>query len=679
MASGSAAQATGKVDVDLLKSLARTVRGLSIDGVEAANSGHPGLPLGCADIAVTLHYYFLRYNPDDPAWPGRDRFILSGGHGSMLVYSLLHLAGYDLTLDDLKKFRQFGSKTPGHPESHMTKGVEVTTGPLGQGFANGVGIALADKMLAARVNRYGFRPFDNYVYAIVTDGDLMEGVALEAASFAGHNKLGNLIYLYDDNDISLDGPTSLTFNHEDTAKKFEAMGWHVQHADGFNHQQIADAIRIAQKETAKPSIIICKTIIGYGSPHKAGTSGVHGSPLGPEEAKLTKQALGIPLEPTFLVPDTDRAAWAARKAENKKLYDAWHASVEAARKSHPEAVRIMETFLKQELPADLDAKLPAFDPAKPIATRKASEATLKAIAPSVPWLVGGSADLSGSTNAIVPGELSAENMDGRHIYFGVREHGMGSIVNGMTRQGAFRAFGATFFTFSDYMRGAVRLSAIMECPSIWVWTHDSIFLGEDGPTHQPVEHLAAVRAIPGLIVIRPGDAIETAQAWAVALRETHHPVALILTRQNLPVYDRSQPEFAARGTLAQGAYIFRAEKNAAKLDGILIGTGSELHVCIDAARKLESEGRSVRVVSMPSWELFERQTAPYRADILPSTCKARVAVEAGVSQGWTKWVGDGGATVTQDGFGASAPASVLAKEFGFTADNVAAKLRALLG
>lgn len=678
MSAGSTAAGPAKVDVELLKSLARTVRGLSIDAIEAANSGHPGLPLGCADFAVTLWYHFLRYNPDEPLWPGRDKFILSGGHGSMLLYSLLHLAGYDLSLDDLKKFRTFGSKTPGHPESHLTKGVEVATGPLGQGFAMGVGMALADRMLAARVNRYGFRPFDNYIYGLVTDGDLMEGVALEAASFASFNKLGNIIYLYDDNDITLDGPSSLTFNHENTQHKFEAMGWHVLRVDGFNHQQVADAIVAAQLETTRPSLIICKTVIGYGSPHKAGTSAAHGSPLGAEEAKLTKEALGIPLEPKFHVPDADRKAWAARKEQNKNAFDAWKEQIEKGRASHPDAVKMMETMLKREVPKDIESKLPAFDVAKPIATRKASEATLKAIAGSVPWLVGGSADLSGSTNAILPGDIHPGQYDGRHIFFGVREHGMGAIVNGMTQQGAFRAFGATFFTFSDYMRGAVRVGALMEAPAIWVWSHDSIFLGEDGPTHQPVEHLAAIRAIPGLVMLRPGDAVETAESWVAALRNEHGPSAIILTRQNLLVYDRKSAEFSNQiGSLAKGAYVFRREKDAGRIDGILLGTGSELQLCVEAARALEKEGKSIRVVSMPSWNLFEHQEQKYRDEILPPSVAARVGVEAGVSLGWHRWVGQKGGLVTIDRFGASAPAPVLAKEFGFTADNVVKVFKSL--
>ena len=670
----------GSFDTDLLKRLARTVRGLTIDATEAANSGHPGLPLGCADLAVTLWYHFLRYNPEDPAWPGRDKFILSGGHGSMLLYALLHLAGYDLPMEELKNFRQLGSKTPGHPESDLTPGVETTTGPLGQGFANGVGFALADAMMAARVHREDFRPFDSFVYAIVSDGDLMEGVAQEAASFAGHMKLGNIIYLYDDNDVSLDGPTALTFNREDTAGKFEAMGWHVQKIDGLDHKEVATAIAEAQDEKQRPSLIICKTVIGYGAPKKAGTSAAHGSPLGGEEAKAAKEFHGIPLEPTFYVPEDDHKAWAERAKQLRAVYDKWQKALEDARGRHPDAVQMMEAHLAQELPGDLESKLPQYDPEKAVASRKASQAALKAIAPEIPWLVGGSGDLSVSTNAFSPDweNVQPGQLDARHLWFGVREHGMGAIVNGMVRSGLFRAFGATFLTFSDYMRAAVRLSSLMHCPSIWVYSHDSIFLGEDGPTHQSIEHVAALRAIPGLILIRPGDAVETAEAWLAALREKEHPVAIILTRQNIPTFDRSKAEFEGEGSLAQGAYIFRKEKDSSELDGILIGTGSELHLCVEAARALEAEGKSIRVVSMPSWELFERQDRKYREVVLPKSCTHRLAVEAGVSLGWARWVGSDTNTVAVNRFGASAPLKDIAREFGFTTENVLSRMRKLL-
>ncbi|MDX9975681.1 MAG: transketolase [FCB group bacterium] len=663
------------VDEQLVRRLANTIRGLSIDATNAADSGHPGLPLGAADFAVTLWYYFLRFNPEDPKWPGRDKFILSGGHGSMLIYSLLHLAGYDLTMEELKNFRQWNSKTPGHPESHITRGVETTTGPLGQGFANGVGFGLADAMLAARVNREGFTPIDSFTYVLTTDGDLMEGVALEAASFAGHLKLGNLIYLYDDNSISLDGPTSLIFDTEDTPAKFAAMGWHVQTVDGHNPQEVADAIYAAQKETTKPSLICCKTIIGYGSPNKAGTSGAHGSPLGEEEGNKTKEALGIPLQ-KFHVPQEDRDAWGARIDEMKCLYREWKQHVDQARKDHSDCVRILEGSFKQELPANLEKVLPAFSPEKPVATRKAGAAVLKELGKHVPWLVGGSADLSVSTNAIVSDEkVLAGSYKGRHIFFGVREHGMGGIVNGMVQHGAFRAFGATFLTFSDYMRGSVRLSALMQCPSIWVYTHDSIFLGEDGPTHQPVEHVTALRAIPGLLVFRPADAIETGLSWVAALQEKHLPSAIILSRQNLPVYDREAKEFCGgKGDFFKGGYVFRPEKDPKKLDGILIGTGSELQLCIEAARRMEAEGKSIRVVSMPCRELFDRQDGSYKNAILPELCEARVAVEAGISMGWERYVGARGRTVSQDTFGQSAPDKVLAGEFGFTPEKVIARM-----
>ena len=669
-----------KVDGKKLRQLANTVRGLAIDGTNAANSGHPGLPLGAADFAVTLWYHFLRYNPGDPKWIGRDKFILSGGHGSMLVYALLHLAGYDLPLEELKKFRQFGSKTPGHPEVHLTAGIETTTGPLGQGFANGVGFGLADRMLAARLNRQNFCSLDSFIYVLCTDGDLMEGVAQEAASFAGHMKLGNLIYLYDDNDISLDGPTTLSFSNEVTVKKFEAMGWHVQRVDGHDHQAVADAILDAQEEKERPSIICCKTIIGYGSPNKAGTSGVHGAPLGKEEGDKTKEALGIPLE-EFHVPEEDKKAWKDRAQELKKYYNEWQELVKRAKSDHPDAADLLETHFQQVVPDDLEAVLPKYDLEKPLATRKASKAALSALASKVPFLVGGSADLSVSTNAIVEDTRVEHNeLTGRHLYFGVREHAMGAIVNGMNLQGGFRAFGATFLTFSDYMRGAVRLGSLMGCPSMWVYTHDSIFLGEDGPTHQAVEHVMALRLIPGMIVIRPGDAIETAQAWVAALRETQHPVSLILTRHNIPVYDRDAKEFSGgEGDFYKGGYVFRPEKDSSSLDAILIGTGSELSLCVDSARELEKEGKSVRVVSLPSWELFERQDASYKEKILPESCAARVAVEAGVSTGWQRYIGREGTTVSQDQFGASASWKVLAEEFGFTTENVVAKAKSVMG
>ncbi len=668
----------GEVNVDaaLVRRLANTVRGLSIDGVQNANSGHPGLPLGAADFAVTLWYHFLRFNPQDPRWPNRDKFILSAGHGSMLLYSLLHLAGYNMPMDELKSFRQFGSSTPGHPESFMADGIEATTGPLGQGFANGIGMALADKLLAARVNTPGAELIDCFVYALVSDGDLMEGVAQEAASYAGQLGLGNVIYLYDDNSISLDGPTELSYQ-EDTAKKFEAMNWHTITVDGHDPVAVASAISASQRVTDKPSLILCKTIIGYGSPNKANSSGVHGSPLGDEELKLTKENLGISPE-AFHVPDEDRDAWAARVTELKGGYDQWQAKLSAARSSNADKVALLDAFFARELPADLESKLPVFDPAKPVATRTAGKTALQALGKELPWLVGGSADLSVSTNAIVSDDKVLEGeFGGRHIFFGVREHGMGGIVNGLTQHGAFRGFGSTFLTFSDYMRGSVRLSALSEIPAVWVYTHDSIFLGEDGPTHQPVEHYAALRSIPNLSVIRPSDATETAYAWLAALEDRTHPTALLLTRQNLPVLDRSTDEFAPASGLRQGAYILRRERDS-KLDGILIGTGSEVQLCVGAAQLLEKDGFSVRVVSMPCQEYFDKQPDSYREEVLPTSCKARVAVEAGVSLGWHKYVGFEGKVIACDRFGASAPASRIAQEFGFTTENVATRLRSLL-
>lgn len=659
------------IDKALLKRLAGTIRGLSIDGVEAADSGHPGLPLGCADIAAVLYYYHLRYNPEQPDWPDRDRFILSAGHGSMLLYSLLHLAGYGLPLEELKNFRQPGSKTPGHPENFITKGVETTTGPLGQGFGNGVGMALSADMMAARFNGL----IDHAIYAIVSDGDLMEGVSAEAASFAGHHKLGRIVFVYDDNQISIEGNTDLTFSGEDVGKRFEAYGWHVLRIDGHDYDQINEALAAGRAETGRPTLIIAKTTIGYGSPNKASTSDVHGSPLGKEELKLTKQNLGLPAE-DFHVPAEDRDAWAKRADEGKAAYKAWSRKLDSAGDG---VRRKFEAFLKKELQGDLLSLRPSYPAGKGVATRKTAGEAQNAYAEAAPWLVGGSADLAPSTNTLFKGSdsIAPGRFAGRNIHWGVREHGMGSIMNGMALHGFFKPFGATFFVFTDYMRPAMRLAALMKLPVVYVLTHDSIFLGEDGPTHQPVEHLAAMRAIPGMTVMRPADGAESAVAWEHALT-ANGPVCLVLTRQNLPNYDRKADSLAPADSVVRGAYTL-ANSSTMEPKLILVATGSEVELAIEARKQLEAEGIGTRVVSMPSRELFLAQDKNYRDKVLPPSVRKRLVVEAGVRMGWDEIATEDGGYVVMDSFGSSAPYKVLAKKYGFTVDNVVAKAKALLG
>ncbi len=646
-----------EIDKDLLERLARTIRGLAIDGVEAANSGHPGMPLGCADMAAVLWYYHLNANPADPDWKNRDRFVLSAGHGSMLIYALLHLAGYELSLEELKNFRQFGSKTPGHPENFVTRGVETTTGPLGQGFANGVGMALSAHMMHARFPEL----VDHFVYGIVSDGDLMEGVAAEAASFAGHHKLGRLIYLYDDNQITIEGDTDLTFTGEDVAKRFEAYGWQVLRAHGHNVDAINRALTEAKTNPDQPTLIVCRTTIGFGSPNKSGTAGVHGSPLGTDETKLTKKALGLDPEKTFDVPAEDLEAWkkcADRVAEAQK---AWEAKLAAADEQTRKAFL---AHYEQSLP-DLKELRPESG-GKAVATRKSAGAAENAYAAALPWLAGGSADLAPSTNTLIKGEesIGAGAFEGRNLHWGIREHAMGSICNGMVLHGAFRPFGATFLVFSDYMRPAIRLAALMKLPVVYVFTHDSIFLGEDGPTHQPVEHYAALRAIPNLTVVRPGDDEESFVAWEIALKNTEGPTALLLSRQNLPWLDRAGKGLAAADEAERGGYVLQDCDGDPKV--ILIATGSELHLALEAGKQLDG----ARVVSMPSVELFRSQPKTYRDDVLPPSCRRRVVIESGIRQGWHDIATDEGAFVTQDTFGASAPAENLAAHFGFTVDNV---------
>jgi transketolase len=655
-----------------------TIRFLSVDGVQKANSGHPGMPMGAAAMAFTLWTRFLRHNPSNPHWPDRDRFVLSAGHGSMLLYSLLYLTGYQLTLDDLKQFRQWESKTPGHPERHAPTGIETTTGPLGQGFSTGVGMAIAQKYLAAYFHRPGHTLVDYTIYGIVSDGDLMEGVSSEAASLAGHLGLDNLIYLYDSNHISIEGSTDLAFT-EDVGKRFVAYGWFVQSvADGNDVEAISHAIQAAQPEKGRPSLIIVPTHIGYGSPNKQDTAEVHGAPLGEEEVKLTKQKLGWPLEPAFHVPVEVLAHCREAVDRGEHAEEAWQMRLKAYREAFPELAADWDCFVKGELPPNWKEKIPVFSSAeKPLATRQASGKVLNALAPVLPMLIGGSADLAPSTNTYLKGMRDFRRGDygARNLHFGVREHGMGAIVNGMALSGLL-PYGATFLVFSDYMRPTLRLAAMMGAHSIFVFTHESIFLGEDGPTHQPIEHLAALRAIPNLIVIRPGDANETAMAWQVALEHKGGPVALLLTRQGLPIIDRAK--YGSAEGLARGAYVL-ADAGDKSPELILIATGSEVALALEAGEKLTAEGIAVRVVSMPSWELFEEQPQAYKDEVLPPTVAARLAVEAAFPLGWERYVGPKGAMIGMTRYGASAPHKVLAEKFGFTSANVIQRARALLG
>ena len=655
---------------DVLHSRAiNTIRFLSADAVQQAKSGHPGLPMGAAAMAYVLWMRHLRYNPRNPNWPGRDRFVLSGGHGSMLLYSLLYLTGYDLALDELKNFRQWGSKTPGHPEYGLTPGVESTTGPLGQGFGNGVGMAIAIKHLAAHFNKPGHELIDQIVYAIVTDGDLMEGVSSEAASLAGHLRLSNLIYLYDDNRISIDGSTDLAFT-EERKTRFEAYGWHViQVEDGNNLDEVDDALSLA-KEDPRPSLIICRTQIGYGLPTLQGTAKAHGEPPGEEELAGAKVKLGWPLTPRFFVPDEILAHFRQAMDKGRQLEVDWENRFSAYCAAYPELGTELKRRISRKLPVGWDQNLPMFPPdEKGLATRASSGKVLNSLASKIPELIGGSADLTPSTKTWIDDSPSfqVETPEGRNIHFGVREHGMGAIVNGMAVHGGVIPYGGTFLIFSDYMRPAIRLSALSGFPSIWVFTHDSIGLGEDGPTHQPVEHLAALRAIPKLVVIRPADANEVREAWKVAIFRRDGPTALILTRQNLPTLDRKF--YASETGLVQGAYVL-ADFGATDPQLVLMASGSEVSLIVEAGKNIANDGISVRLVSFPSWELFERQPMEYKKHVLPENVRLRVAVEAGVSQGWEKWVGDQGVVISVERFGASAPYQTIYENFGLTVENI---------
>jgi transketolase len=670
-----------------------TIRMLSIDAIQKANSGHPGLPMGAAPMAYVLWTHFFKHDPTNPNWYDRDRFVLSAGHGSMLLYSLLYLTGYDVPMDQIKQFRQWNSITPGHPESELTPGVEVTTGPLGQGFANGVGMAIAEAHLAARFNQNDFKIFDHFTYGIVSDGDLMEGVASEAASLAGHLKLGKLIYLYDNNHITLSAATSLTFT-EDSAKRFDAYGWHTQIIDDGNDlEAIYKAISKAREETTRPSLILIKTHIGFGSPHKQDTFEAHGSPLGVEELKLTKQNLEWPIKPDFYIPTKTLKHFRKAMIQGKHLEKKWQLSLKAYAKKHPKLAKDLYQLISGELKKDWKVNMPVFPmDSKGIATREASSKVMQVISTTVPGFMGGSADLNPSTKtallncgnfenpAMEKGDLQGEidggwNYSGRNLFFGVREHAMSAISNGLATFKGIIPFVSTFLIFSDYLRPTIRLAALMKIQIIYVFTHDSIGLGEDGPTHQPIEHLASLRAIPCLIVIRPADANETVVAWQVAIEMRHNPVALILTRQAVPTINRQI--YASADNLRRGAYVL-ADPPKGNPQIILIATGSEVQLIVEAQKILQKQKIRVRIVSMPSWELFEAQSKKYRNNILPSSIPLRIAIEAGVAQGWERYVGSHGEVISVEKFGASAPGEVVMKKYGFSVGNLCKRVKILL-
>jgi len=655
-----------------------TVRMLAVDAVEKATCGHPGMPMEAAPLAHLLWTKHLKYNPKNPDWPDRDRFVLSAGHGSMLLYSMLHLSGYDLPLDEIKNFRQWESLTPGHPEYGLTPGVETTTGPLGQGIATAVGMAMAESHLAARFNSSDHEIVDHHTYVLASDGDLMEGVASEGCSMAGHLGLGKLIVFYMDNQITIEGSTALSFT-ENVGLRFDAYGWHVQRVmDGNDLGSLDAAVNTAKNVTDKPSLVICRTTIGFGSPNKAGTSKIHGEKLGADEVALTKQNLGWPEEPAFYVPDEVRERYNETVSRGAELESRWQQTYDAYAAAHPDLAAQWQLGLDRVLPDGWDQNLPAFTPDDgDVATRSASGDTLNVIASRILNLIGGSADLAGSNNTNLDGfgDYAADGYDNRNLHFGVREHGMGAALNGMMVHGGIVAYGGTFLVFSDYMRPAIRLAALMEISPIYVFTHESIGLGEDGPTHQPVEHYAALRSIPHLTVIRPSDATETVEAWRAALNNQEGPTALLLTRQKIPVLDRST--LADADGLHKGAYIL-ADAESGAPDVILIASGSEVQVVLDARQALASEGVAARVVSMPSWELFDRQPLLYQETVLLPDVTARVAVEAGVTMGWERYVGSQGDVIGLDRFGASAPVEVLMDRLGFTPDNVAAKAKKLL-
>ncbi len=666
-----------KKDQTLVQTSINTVRVLAADAVQKANSGHPGMPMGAAPMAHVLWSEAMNYNAQSPDWLNRDRFVLSAGHGCMLQYIYLYLTGYEISMEDLKKFRQLHSKTPGHPEFGLLKGIEVTTGPLGQGFANGVGFAIGQKFLAARYNKPDFDLFNYNIYAICSDGDLNEGVSAEAASLAGHLKLGNIIYLYDDNHISIEGDTAIAFT-EDVAKRFDAYGWHVQIvSDGNDVAAISEAIKKAKAETSKPSIINVRTQIAFGSPNKVNTAGAHGSPLGDAEIKLVKENLGFDPAQHFVVPDEVLDFYRKCGKKGAEAEKKWNALFDEYRKAYPDLAKEFEALSKDQLPDGWKDKLPSFKPEDgKLATRQASGKVLNAIADVLPTLIGGSADLAPSTETLLKKyeSFSPDNYSGRNFHFGIREHAMGSILNGMALTPAIIPYGATFLIFSEYMRPPIRLAAIMKIRPIYVYTHDSIGLGEDGTTHQPVEQLISLRSIPNTMVIRPADANETVQAWRVAIESRNGPVAIVLTRQGLPIIDQSK--YASATGLEKGAYVLSDVDNPSV---ILMATGSEVSLILEAQSKLKEEGIAARVVSMPSWELFEKQEASYKEKVFPAAIRKRLAVEAGSVLGWHKYVTDEGSILGMTTFGDSAPAGDLMKLFGFTVDNVVKEARKLLG
>jgi len=654
-----------------------SIRVLAIDAVQKANSGHPGMPMGAAPMAYLLFTRFMRHNPANPHWFGRDRFVLSAGHGSMLLYAMLHLSGYDLPLEELKRFRQLGSKTPGHPEYGCAPGVETTTGPLGQGFATGVGMAIAARHLEATFDRDGSGLFAHRIFAITSDGDMMEGVSSEAASLAGHLRLGNIVYLYDDNHITIDGSTSLAFS-EDVCKRFEAYGWHTQSVeDGNDLGALSAAIERACAERQRPSLIRVRTHIGYGSPHRQDSPEAHGKALGAEEVKLTKRNYGWPLEPDFYVPDEARSEMGKCRERGAQAEAEWNRKFEAYAANYPELAARLKAMLAGQLPAGWDADIPTFTPRDNLATRESASKVESAIAKHVPALIGGSADLAESTFTDIKdgGSFGANSYAGRNLHFGIREHAMCAALNGIALHGGLIPLGSTFLVFSDYARASIRLAALMRLHVIYVFTHDSIGLGEDGPTHQPVEHLAALRAMPNLTVIRPGDANEAAEAWRVAIQHREGPVLMALSRQKIPTLDRER--MAPAGMLARGAYVLTETAGRAP-DIILIATGSELQLAVGAKPILEQRGHAVRVVSMPSFELFERQDAVYRESVLPSGLERRLAIEAGSPMCWYRWVGLRGDVLGMTTFGESAPSADVFKHFGFTVDNVVARAEALI-
>ncbi len=652
---------------------ANTIRCLAIDGIQAANSGHPGAPMGLADIASVLWLKYLNHDPSDASWPNRDRFVLSGGHGSMLLYSLLHLSGYNLPYEELKKFRQFGSLTPGHPEYGHTHGVETTTGPLGQGIANAVGMALSERMSAARYNTEECTLIEHKTYVMCGDGDLEEGISHEACSLAGHLKLSNLVLFYDDNSITIEGSTNLSVS-DNAKKRFQAYNWLVLEIDGHDYEQIDRAIRKASKFNDKPVFIICKTTIGKGSPNKAGTSGIHGAPLGVDEVAATKRELGMPDDKSFYIPEEVSELFKDRSAKLKRVNNKWKRLFKTWKQANPEKAETFEKCANDVIPEDIESILPEFDLSKAVATRNASGTIMNALAKALPQLIGGSADLAPSTKTWLNdmGEVLNGDFSGRNLHYGIRELAMSAVMNGIQAYGGFRVFGATFFVFSDYCRPAMRIGAIMGLPNIYVFTHDSFYVGEDGPTHEPVEQLAALRCMPNITVIRPSDPTETGAAWVTALRNKKGPTAILLTRQNMKVIDRK--EYPSASNLEKGAYTLW-QSGCGTPDLIIIASGSEVEIALEAARKLE--GRNIRVVSMPSWELFERQNLGYRERIIDKDCERTLVIEAGVSFGWQRYTARHAEFITLDTFGASGPYKKLAEEFGFTVENAIAKANEL--